>query len=320
MPNEVSRARFVLMLTAAIALIVLFWLVMSSGVQLDYMSFAPVLLWSGIALALSAYCSWRGMNRLRDFVEPVGLGFLVTTCVIVSTYLAARPALPLVDERLAEVDLAIGFIWISFVRAIDARPWLAQGLGLAYQSFAFQLLALPVLLICIGQVVRAYQFVTAYALVGFSASMISIWFPAVGAFPSYGITADQLANINIHYGYFFLSEFEAVRSDPQFVLSMEHIAGIITFPSVHAAVAGLCMWAASSVPYLRYPMLILNLGMAVSAISHGSHYFVDVPAGIFLAFGCVSLTLKLTTRVRDLSIVQTRGPSAEQACTEGAAL
>jgi hypothetical protein len=132
------------------------------------------------------------MIRLRHFVEPVGLGFLVTTFIIVSTYLAALPALPLVDERLAEVDLAIGFNWISFVQTVDALPWLAQSLGLAYQSFAFKLLTLPMMLICLGQVVRAYRFVTAYALIGFSASMISIWFPAVGAFPSYGITADQL--------------------------------------------------------------------------------------------------------------------------------
>jgi membrane-associated phospholipid phosphatase len=123
---------------------------------------------------------------------------------------------------------------------------------------------------------------------------------------------DQLTNINIHYGYFFLGQFEAVRSDPHFVLSMEQVAGIITFPSVHAAVAGLCIWAAWSVPYLRYPMLILNLSMAVSAISHGSHYFVDVPAGIFLAFGCVSLTLWFATSLRHLSIVHTLGPCGER--------
>lgn len=319
MAEEVSRARMVLVLTATAALVVVSGSVLSSQMRLDYNSFGPFLMCSMAMLLISAYCSWRRMIAFRLLVEAIGLGVLVTTLVLISTYLAALPALPLVDEHLARIDRAIGFNWDSFVRTVDKSPWLAHMLGLAYQSFAVQLLVLPLLLAGCGQVARAYRFVTAYALVGLSASFVSVWLPAIGAFPYYKVGPEQLDHVNIYFGYFFLSQFDAVRSDPQFILSMEDVAGIITFPSVHAAVAALCTWAAWSARYLRYPVLLINIGMAVSAISHGSHYLVDVPAGIFLAFGCISLTIRLSSLRHLASHAETNGSCIEQSETEGAA-
>jgi hypothetical protein len=303
MAEEVSRARLVLILTAMAASVVVLGSVLSSRLRLDYDSLEPLLIWGVAMLLISAYCSWRRMTAIRHLVEAIGLGFLLTTLVVVSTYLAALPALPLVDEHLGRVDRAIGFNWHGFVRAVDALPWLAQVLGLAYQSFAVQLVVLPLLLVVVGQVARAYRLITAYALIGLSASLISVWFPAVGAFPFYKVVPEQLDNINIHFGYFFLNQFDAVRSDPQFTLSMQDVAGIITFPSVHAAVAALCTWAAWSVRHLRYPVLLINIGMAISAITHGSHYLVDIPAGIFLAFACISLTIRFSSLRRAASPV-----------------
>ena len=48
-------------------------------------------------------------------------------------------------------------------------------------------------------------------------------------------------------------------------------------------------------------MVILNIGMAVSAISHGSHYFVDIVAGIGIAILIVAV-LKACIRGRIASL------------------
>ncbi len=74
-----------------------------------------------------------------------------------------------------------------------------------------------------------------------------------------------------------------------FVLDLDQAAGILTFPSVHAGVAALCAWAAWNSPLLRYPVLALNGAMAVSAITHGSHYLMDVIAGLGCAGVCVTV-------------------------------
>ncbi|WJH40368.1 phosphatase PAP2 family protein [Aliirhizobium terrae] len=73
------------------------------------------------------------------------------------------------------------------------------------------------------------------------------------------------------------------------MFSLDRAAGIVTFPSVHAAVAVLCIWATWNSRWLRYPFLFLNLAMIVSVVTHGSHYFVDAPAGIVLCLVCIKL-------------------------------
>ncbi|HEY0291994.1 MAG TPA: phosphatase PAP2 family protein [Hansschlegelia sp.] len=48
-------------------------------------------------------------------------------------------------------------------------------------------------------------------------------------------------------------------------------------------VAALCAWAAWDSRLLRYPVLLLNVAMAVSAVTDASHYAVDVIAGLGVA-------------------------------------
>lgn len=129
----------------------------------------------------------------------------------------------------------------------------------------------------------------AYYILCAISSVISIWYPALGTCVVYGIEAESLSNINAKFGYFFLEQFYAVREAGLFVMRLDESAGILTFPSVHAGVAALCAWAAWDVKWLRAPFGLLNVAMAISAISHGSHYLVDVIAGVAVAGLCVGV-------------------------------
>jgi hypothetical protein len=51
------------------------------------------------------------------------------------------------------------------------------------------------------QGIRAYAFVLAYAAICILSSLVSVWFPAVGAYASYGVSGDDRANINTHFGF-----------------------------------------------------------------------------------------------------------------------
>lgn len=290
MSNGIYRARMALRGLTLLSYVVVFALTAAVGLQLDYRATCQMILWIGATgIFASAYCTWRNMQKFRNAVETTFLGVLLTFPVIVATYLSMRMNMPLVDAQLAALDSGLGFDWTAFVGFVDARPWLATGLDIAYRSFATQLLGLPLLLCFCGRAERAYRMVAGYALICLSASVIAVWFPAIGAYPHFGVTADQLRSINIHFGYFFLDQFEGVRNDPDFVLSIAGAAGILTFPSVHAGAATLCAWAGWEIRAIRYPVLVLNIGMAIGAISHGSHYFVDIPAGILLAIVCIRL-------------------------------
>lgn len=190
---------------------------------------------------------------------------------------------PIADTWLSQIDQSLGLDWWAFMRLIDSHPVVAQSLGKAYETFSTQLLLIPVVLCLLGQQSRAYVMIISFALICYTESFIAIWFPAMGTYPTYNLAADLPTYINTSLGYAFISELEAVRNKSDFVLDVDNAAGIIGFPSGHAAVAALCVWAGWSMPYARYPLLGLNILMAMAAVTHGSHYFIDIPAGIGVA-------------------------------------
>ncbi len=92
-------------------------------------------------------------------------------------------------------------------------------------------------------------------------------------------------------GVEYVPQILAVRDDPNFVLRLEQVSGIISFPSVHAAVAVLCSWAAWPIRWIRFPLILWNTLMMLSAITEGGHYIVDIIAGIGVAGFSIAVVL-----------------------------
>lgn len=267
------------------------------GIGVDYREIAKWLLALAPPLLLGiVYARWRNMDTLASILEVILCGLSITLPVGLSTYLAMGANHPLADELLVKLDQSMGFNWQAFIQFVDQRPFLAWLLENAYCSFSFQLLLLPILLVLLNRQVRAYLMVVNYAAICFVSSFVSIWFPAVGTYTIYGVTYGSLKHINAYFGFAFLKQFHAVRENPDFLFSPVGMMGILTFPSVHAAVATLCAWAVWPIRYLRLPFLVLNVLMATSAISHANHYFVDVLAGLGVAGFVIAVTNLLATR------------------------
>lgn len=288
--NDAGR---VLVWTVAVAYAAMAILVATDDIALDIASAPYGYVFAVGTVPFALYANWRGMKLLASSLACVAALLLLTIPIVFSTYTVMNLAMPLADARLAAMDAAIGFDWPAFVAWIDAEPGMARLLAYAYSSLPYQLLVLPLLLSALGQPVRAYALIFAYALACLISSIAGIWFPAVGAYPFHGIGQGSLSNINVWFGYHFLEQFDAVRADGPFVFVLDAAAGILTFPSVHAAAAALCAWAAWGSRWLRYPFLALNALMALSAVSHGSHYVIDVIAG----FGVAGVAVSIATAV-----------------------
>lgn len=261
-----------------------------SKVTIDFASFLPLVGACAFFYSVAALCHWRKIRFIGIICEMAGAGMLLTAPVLVSTYLAMSLALPLADQELIAMDGVLGFDWVQFIYYVNATPWLELLLANAYSSFSFQLLFIPVLLVVLGATSRACAFVFAYGLLCFISSFISIWYPAEAAYLTFNITQADVPNIKMKFGYYFLEDFYAVRENAAFTINLEAAAGIITYPSVHVGVACLAIWAMWENVYTRYPFLILNLLMNLSAVSHGSHYLVDVIAGAGVAAVTVAFT------------------------------
>lgn len=298
MDQNSQNARWMTIWFAAISTFLVFALLPFTKVSFAFTNLVDWAYFIAAYGVIATYCWKRNLVRLAPALEGVFLGILITSPTLIASYMAASVALPLMDDTLVRADEALGFDWRAFISFIDAHDLLARTLANAYSSFAIQLLAIPFVLAAAGRYARVYVMILAYGLIVYLACAVSIWFPALGTYVVYGVAQDNLQNINAHYGFAFLADFNAVREQPAFVLTVQNASGIITFPSVHAAGAFLCAWAAWDLKAIRYPLAAWNALMATSAVSHANHYLVDVVAGVAIAALAIILVEKILSHMQ----------------------
>ncbi len=238
---------------------------------------APGAISSGV---LAVYARSRGFVRLRAPAEILLFHLLLLLPVAASAYIAMQLPFGLADDQLAAMDAALGFDWPKTIAFIDSRPWLAGLLNCAYTAFTPQLILSPLLLALGKNPAKAYKMLICYGAIVLLASVVASTVPAVGTFAMAGL---QPKNINNQYALDFVAPLRALKTGDIFVFRPFELSGIISFPSVHAAVAVLCAWAWWHNRLLRYPVLAINVLMAISAVPNGGHYLVDVIAGIAVA-------------------------------------
>ena len=300
--------RRALLMAAIAALAAMLALPLLLGFAVDLASFLPLYVLAALPAAVLPYAKWRRLDALKPALEATSLGLLLALPVLVFTYSAMRLNMPLADPLLARMDAAIGFDWTAFMRLVDSSRAASLILSLGYSSFSFQLLLLPSLL-CIARLpARAYQLVLGYLVLCTLSAAIGIFFPSVGAYVTHAMDPASLDHINGRFGHFFLESFHAVRGEAAFSLGIDNVAGILTFPSVHAGVAALCAWAAWPSRALRWPFFVLNLIMAVSAVTHGAHYLIDIFAGGLVAAATVPLVRRLALAIRPRAALEAAEP------------
>lgn len=277
------RERLILQFSVLVLWIVMASLAHFSRIDVDYASFKFFYYISAAFYILAFLMIIIKDKYVAPIAEVLAAGFAFLVPMFIATYLAYTFDIPLADEGLAAMDQSLGFNWLAFIQFVDSSEQLSNWLNMAYGSLKYQLILTPVLLCILNQAPRAIAFIFGYALMALIASTITIWFPALGTYTVYAIDPSVLQNINVKYGYHFLDEFNAVRSGDPFTLSGPTAAGIVTFPSVHAGMGFLTIWALWQTKLLKWPCVVLNLSMAISAISHANHYLIDVIAGLPLA-------------------------------------
>jgi membrane-associated phospholipid phosphatase len=281
-----------LLIAAAFASFVAVLLPSAIGMHVDVMSFVPAFVFVPSAAVLWLWATWRRRARARAIAEVVVVPLLLSLPVLVFSYAAMRTALPLQDARLETWDAALGFRALDFIGWINSHPTFSFILSRCYSSFFPQLLLLPIILVACGRAQRAYEMTFVILLLGILGASICMFFPAEGVYVHHQIADGAFANVPQSLGYFHV-QLDAVRNDPNFVLDVGRAEGIVAFPSGHAAVAVMCAWAAWPLRWIRWPILIINVGMFVSAIPQGAHYLVDLIAGAAMA----TLSILIATRL-----------------------
>lgn len=208
---------------------------------------------------------------------------LVTLAMAPLTYVAAAANFPMQDENLLAIDRALGLDWLAYVSYVNERPLLATWLNFGYGMIQWPIFLIPVILAAAHRYCRIQEFTLAFALALIVTTIISTFVPAIGVFQQLGL--DPVAFKNLH-PQAYLDQFRdlpQVRDGTLRELELFALAGVVTFPSFHAASAVLFAWAFWPVRWMRPVAVLANGAMLVSTPVDGGHYFVDVFAGIAVA-------------------------------------
>ncbi|WP_437871502.1 phosphatase PAP2 family protein [Methylorubrum extorquens] len=236
----------------------------------------PVLILTGIAYLHSR--SFRG-PRLLAVLALLAVLQVQALCITTLAYSVQALAFPLRDDLFIAIDNSLGFDWLRFQRYMVEKDELIALLGLCYDTFLPQVVLTPIVLGALGSDDRADRYVLAFILCEMVTVAVSALLPATGAAGLAGLDAAKL----LFHGATPLTDLFALRDGTMRTITVGEVGPIISFPSLHCSVAYLASAALWPLQRLRWAMIVLNVAMTVSAVTHGAHYLCDCLAGLLVA-------------------------------------
>jgi membrane-associated phospholipid phosphatase len=262
------------------------------GVAFYGFSFEPIALAIptaiAVALALTAYLYAFAKADRADpkLIFPLGAIsqlLLVVTIMGPLTYVTGAANWPLQDHALLAIDRAMGMDPELIARYVNDHEWLAGLLLSGYGLIKWPLLGIPVVLALTSRLVRLQLFVFAFSLALIVTVAISTFIPAIGTYYGLNIAPSQFPALNSSLYAAQLRDILALREGSLRHLELFKLAGIVSFPSFHAASAVLYMWALWPVRGIGGLAVALNLLMIAATPVIGAHYMIDVFGGVALA-------------------------------------
>jgi membrane-associated phospholipid phosphatase len=241
-------------------------------------------------------------KRMASVLQVLPIQALVVLGLNWLTYVAASTAFPIRDAELAWLDSLMGFDWLTVMQTLDGYPGLVDALRLAYKSLYLQIIALPMILVLTGHFARYDWFLAALVISCLFAVVLS------GLIPSHGpaqLNALPTTFENLRFsGAWVRPIVDGLRDGSVAVISAETMKGIVTFPSMHAALALINTIAFRPLPLVFWPLVGVNALMIPATVTEGGHYVTDVVVGIviaLIAMRLASAVVRIVEPARSLS-------------------
>jgi membrane-associated phospholipid phosphatase len=274
--------RLIWVITGAVAAIVLITPAVSRF-EIAWKAFLPPTIACAVLLALA----WFYRNLRPDLRLAAGLTSTAQVIAFAAvgaplSYIAASADLPLQDHAFGVIDRAVGFDWAALLAWMNTSPTFYAVLRIVYQTLTMQMTTVVLCLAFAGQLARLRIYTLAFVLAALLSIAISAVLPGAGAWPHYGVSAADSPHV-LPVVSTRWPVFDGLREGTVRSLAAIGSEGIITFPSLHAALAVIVVMALWPIPILRWVVLALNALMLLATPIDGSHYLIDVIAGVALA-------------------------------------
>lgn len=253
-----------------------------------------------VLLILAAFwLRWRGSPRLATAMEAIALLLAASVAATFLTALLATTAFPYRDALLESADRAIlpGFSWIDMVAMLRGHGGIVATMCSVYGTLLWQPFVLVAALAMTGRNPATWRFVRSWLLALTACVAIFPLVPAVGAHVFHHLSQSDTPGLSVAIAWRQVEILEALRNGSLHVLGSRSLAGIVSFPSFHAAGAVLLAWGYARLPVIGVPFVLLNIAMCLTAPLIGSHYFIDLAGGIAIALVAICASYSDATRV-----------------------
>ncbi len=254
--------------------------------DLDLRSFlAPVAATALLAGGGWYYRSVRHEARLGAILSSTAhiVGFAAVAAPL--SYIASTAGFPLQDAALDAWDRHLGIDWTQIMTFVSQHPGTQPVLSFAYSSFALQTVTTVLVLGMAGQLTRLSTFIMTFLGTTLVIIATSAVYPAAGPWLFLNMQSASvhgfLPSSSTSWPVFF-----GLREGTLHTVYGLNSEGIITFPSLHAALGVLFPTALWRVAWVRWIALGLNSLLLMATPAYGSHYVVDVITGILVAAVC----------------------------------
>lgn len=277
------------------------------GLSFAWETLAPSAVFLALLLGAWAYHhvvpDRRNGDVVTDLLLAVFLLLLLTNIGSPVQYAAVALKRPLVDHWLAAADAALRIDVPSLTAWTRAHPPVRFLLTICYVSLAPQFVLAPVVVtIVLKDRQRLWEYVFHFHFCLFVTLASLALFPAAGAFTHYGFES-TLSQAR------FIHQFQALRDGSFAMIRFDDLEGLISMPSFHAIGGLMVTWMFRGRRRWFVPIALLNVGLVVSTVLTGAHYFVDVVGaglvftaslGLFRIYGfrLAPNAASMSTRVR----------------------
>lgn len=255
----------------------------------------------GTCLLLMAAARYYGGRRndpkLASALESTAQVAAFAAVAAPLSYVAASFGLPLYDAAFDVMDRALGFDWRALLEVMQRWPGFHLFMRVIYVSLTLQMTAVVLLLGFTGRLAWLRVYTLAFIFAALVTIAISALLPAEGVWLHYGLHSADPAIVPVSSSSW--PAFLGLRDGSFRQVMAVGAEGIITFPSLHAALAVILIAAFWPVPVARWISAVVNSLMLAATPIDGSHYLIDVVAGVVVAVLCIFAARALVARLTE---------------------
>ncbi len=267
-----------------------------AGFSIAWASFlAPGSAAGGLLAGQHYYGRYRNDVRLAGALGTTAQVIAFAAVAAPLSYLAASCAqFANIDHWLEAADKALGFDWFAVLAWLKANPTAAYGLRLVYSTLMLQVLVVVLALALSGRVVELRAFMLSFMIMTLAVIALSTPWPAQGPWVVYHLVGKDGLVPPASAGAWPL--MAGLRDGTVRTLMAAGADGVVTFPSLHTALAITVTAALWPIPVARWLMIPLNTLMMASIPIEGSHYLVDMLSGTAVALAAHVVARRLAAR------------------------